>query len=201
MVGGPAVGVGVGRPVERVGHGIGGAGTAEDLQRIQLRIGRDPGPDLEPGEIDLAVVRAGVGAAVGQHAQARCDARDVGAVADTFRVERIRIGDRRVLRRVAGVVVVAHKIGAPDDLRRRERAGLDHLRIVVLMVRGAVASAEVGVVVIDTGIDDPDADAGAGEAAHGPGPCRRCADPGHARFQVRLVPVDALDADDAGQRP
>src|SRR5918994_7060506 len=79
---------------------------------------------------------------------------------------------RRVVR--GSVVVVTDEVVARDDLGGGERPRLDHRAVVRLEGLLRAGAAEVGVEVVDTGVDDGDVDVVAGEAGVVPG--RRCAD-------------------------
>src|SRR6201999_3708538 len=103
------------------------------------------------------VVAAGVGAPVGVLAVARDGAGDVAAVA--VAVERGGVRRRgRVVGRVGGVgvVVIAGEVHAGHDLRAGELVGGDRLGQLGLRVLGLLDgadAAEVGVRVVDAGVD------------------------------------------------
>src|SRR5207247_9251007 len=108
--------------------------------------------------------------AVTQHAEARHSSRGVRAMAEA--VERIRIG-RGYRARDVGVVSVTHEVVAAFDLRGgrayEARVGWrDARRLGGVPRRHRAGAAEVGVRVIDSGVDHGDVDTGAGEAERTP---------------------------------
>ena len=196
-------------PVDGFGHDIGGAGAAEDAIDVEAGLRRNSGSDPEVlGAVDRRVVRPGIGGAVGQDALSGRGAGRMGAVAVAVEwvAVRMRHGGRRAGRR-AGVVVVADEVVAHRHLGAREGDGRavgvgGGQRGVVSQPVGVVGrlagSAEVGVVVVDAGVDDGDLDPDSGEAGRGPG--LRSADERHALGQVGLVRRDEVDPGDAGHR-
>ncbi len=121
-------------------------------------------------------------------------------------VERIRIRVRNRLesRRVRiGVIAVADEIGAALDTRRRRaeerRVGRGRLRRMGGCVgRGRARAAEVGVGVVDAGVDDRDLHALAVQPEVLPD--GRSADERDAAQVVRLHELQRADRDHAGQR-
>src|SRR5690606_16589208 len=84
------------------------------------------------------------------------DVGDVGAVAGPGAVvEGIGVGFDRV---GAAGPIGAHEVVAPHDLVGGEGAGLDHGRIVGGVVGRISRSAEIGVVIVDAGVDHGDRD-------------------------------------------
>ena len=94
-------------------------------------------------------------------------------------IERVGIRVRNEgIARPARVVAVTDEIEPAGDLRVREGRGPDRRAVVGGVVRGVARSAEIGVVVVDPGVDDADLHRPTGQAAHG-GPGRR-----HTRVRV-----------------
>ena len=137
--------------------------------------------------------------AVGQDAEAGRRRGGVGPMAVAIERVRIGVGDDGVAQ-AARVVVVADEIEPAGDLGGRERGRADRRAVVAREVRRIAGPSEVGVVVVDPGVDDPDLDAATGQPARGR-PGRR-----HARVRVADhvgQPVDRYRHDplDPGQRP
>ena len=132
-----------------------------------MGVGGDAGADLHGFELlcrELAVV-AGEGGAVGVHAVACRGACHVGAVAAGGAVERVAVRNGGVSA-VVGVtdeVVTAGNLGAVDEpgVCGGQLGELGCL----LVVFEFAAAAEVGVGVVDTGVDDGDLHALAGVSA------------------------------------
>ncbi len=163
-----AVAVRVHRPLDRLRSDVGtAAGVAEHLQRVQIGAGCNTLADTA------------------RHADAGSSARDVRAMA--VAVQRISIGLRHGSR-IVRVVSRAGEVEAALDLRGRKRAGLDDVLVVRDVLGNAAAATEVGVRVVDAGVDDADADV---LAAADLGPHRRRADPRHALDVVYRVQLDA----------
>ena len=199
-------------PFDRVDHHVGRAVAAEHPDRVQVGLRRDPRTDSPAVAGNRRpVVRAGIGCAAGQHARARRRAGYVRAVADGSGRRRgavERVGIRMRDRLVGGgtrvrVVAVADQIGAALDargrwpeqrrVRRRRLGGVGSL----VRVRRS-RTAEVGMGVVDAGVDDADLDAFAVEAQGLPD--RRRADHRHA---VHVGPLDRKEGahrDHARQR-
>ena len=162
-------------------RGRSAAGATEDLVGIQLGFRGDSRADTELGEIQRVVVGAGVGQTAEQDAVARGNGGDVGTVGVGEGIERIKVGSGRGRSTdAAAVVVVAHEVSSPDDPGSGKGAGFDNGRIVVGEVLRIPSSAEAGMVVIDSGIDDGDADAAASPGTGAQGPTFRGANPGNA---------------------
>src|SRR5690606_35920165 len=167
-----AVAVGVERPLDGVGHEIGGAGdVAEHLQGVELGVGRHPGRGL-------------VGAEAGGRG------RHVGAVA--VDVEGVVVGLRGVEVRVGGVVVGAGEVVAVDHFVVGEAVAVHELvGVVGGVVVGLAASAHGQMRVVDARVDDGDRGPFAGQAqgvvfgGSGAG-----ADPGDAGLVQQVVAGD-----------
>ena len=170
-VGEVAVTVGVEGAVERLDNDVGAAATTEDAEGVDFSVGGNAGADLHGLELlcgELAVV-AGEGGAVGVHAVACRGARHVGAVAAGGAVERVAVGGCGV-GAVVGVtneVVAASNLGAVDE-PRVSGGQLGELGCL-LVVFELAATAEVGVGVVDAGVDDGDLYALAGVSARASG--------------------------------
>jgi len=184
---------GASRTLDGVLNEIRCAFAAEDLQRVELGLGRNAGADPEISAAHgIRGVRAGVGLAVGQDAVACRDAGHVIAMIVGRRVslavERVRIGVRR-LRGATGarVVGVADKVISAHDLGRRERSLLDNSRVVVLPT-GVARPTVVGVVVVDPGVDDGNGHALAGDAV-----IRPRLDGTDVLVRNKILPLDARD--------
>src|SRR5690606_10704088 len=167
-----AVAAGVERPLDGVGHEIGGAGdVAEHLQGVELGVGRHPGRGL-------------VGAEAGGRG------RHVGAVA--VDVEGVVVGLRGVEVRVGGVVVGAGEVVAVDHFVVGEAVAVHELvGVVGGVVVGLAASAHGQMRVVDARVDDGDRGPFAGQAqgvvfgGSGAG-----ADPGDAGLVQQVVAGD-----------
>ena len=197
-------------PVDRMGHDVGRTLAAEDANGIDVRLGRDSGSDLERLLECRAVVRSRVGCAVGIHTEARGGACDVAAV--SVAVERVRIRVGGCLGGVgvslcvhrAGVVGVADEVGAALHLGRvrpeQRRIGRLCAGSGCRLERGdGAGAAEVGVRVVDPGIDDRDLDAFAAQTRRAL-PHHRRANERHAHRVVRTMLQNRQDLDDARQR-
>ena len=117
---------------------------------------------------ELAVV-AGKGAAVGVYAVACRRASHVGAVAAGGAVERVAVGNGGV----ATVVVVTDEVVATSNLGAVDEAGVCGGQLgelgCLLVVFELAATTEIGVGVVDTGVDDGDLYALAGVSARSGG--------------------------------
>ncbi len=158
------------RPLDGVDHDGRAAVAAEDAVGHQRGSGSRAGADPEVGVLQgRGVVGAKVGGAVLANAVARRGARDVRAVLDVgglgvLAVERVGIR----IRIVVAVIGIAHEVIARDDLLGGEVAVRAVQPVVGRVLRLSLA-AEVGVVVVDAGVDDGEPDALAGEAGRAPG--------------------------------
>ena len=110
---------------------------------------------------------AAEGGAVGVLPEPGGRAGDVRAVA--LAVEGVVVGLRDGRGGVVGVVVVAGEVEAADDLRGGERAAVGLGGIHRAVRRDGPGAAEVGVGVVDAGVDDADAHAGAEPSGLPPG--------------------------------
>ena len=155
-VGEVAVTVGVEGAVERLNNDVGATAASEDAEGVDFSVGGDAGADLHGLELlcgELAVV-AGEGGAVGVHAVARRGARHVGAVAAGGAVERVAVGGCGV----ATVVGVTDEVVAASNLGAVDESGVCGGQLgelgCLLVVFELAATAEVGVGVVDTGVDN-----------------------------------------------
>ncbi|GBF24981.1 hypothetical protein MnTg02_00008 [bacterium MnTg02] len=117
-----------------------------------------------------------------QDTQPASNAGDVAAV--PIDIERVGIGDWRAERGIAGIIYRPGKVETADDLRRRESARLDDIRIVSRVVRRQTRPPQVGMGVVDTRIDHGDRDAGTINVASLD---RISANPRYAACQIRGV--------------
>ena len=170
-VGEVAVTVGVEGTVERLNHDVGAAAATEDAEGVDFSVGGDAGADLHGLELlcgELAVV-AGEGASVGVHAVACRGARHVGTVAAGGAVERVAVGGCGV----ATVVGVTDEVVAASNLGAVDESGVCGGQLgelgCLLVVFELAATAEVGVGVVDAGVDDGDLHALAGVSARAGG--------------------------------
>ena len=170
-VGEVAVTVGVKGAVERLDNDVGAAAATEDAEGVDFSVGGDAGADLHGLELlcgELAVV-AGEGGAVGVHAVACRGARHVGAVAAGGAVERVAVGGCGV----GAVVGVTNEVVAASNLGAVNESGVCGGQLgelgCLLVVFELAATAEVGVGVVDTGVDDGDLHALAGVSARAGG--------------------------------
>ena len=170
-VGEVAVTVGVEGTVERLDHHVGAAAATEDAEGVDFSVGGNAGADLHGLELlcgELAVV-AGEGGAVGVHAVACRGARHVGAVAAGGAVERVAVGGCGV----AAVVGVTNEVVAASNLGAVDESGVCGGQLgelgCLLVVFELAATAEVGVGVVDAGVDDGDLHALAGVSARAGG--------------------------------
>ncbi len=132
---------------------------------------------------DLDGVQAHPG---GDAAEAADDVGDVSAVAAVGPIIQ-RIG----VRGLGGVgPVAAHEVVAADDLRGGEGARLDDGRVVGVVLIDIAAAAQVGVQVVDAGVEDRHPHPGA-VVAHALD--RRSPDVGHGLGQVLLEVADEPD--------
>ena len=166
-VGEVAVTVGVEGTVERLNNDVGATAAAEDAEGVDFSVGGDAGADLHSLELlcgELAVV-AGEGGAVGVHAVACCGARHVGTVAAGGAVERVAVGGCGV----ATVVGVTDEVVAASNLGAVDESGVCGGQLgelgCLLVVFELAATAEVGVGVVDAGVDDGNLHALAGVSA------------------------------------
>ena len=148
------------------------------------------------------IVRARVLAAVREHAEARRAACDVTAV--SVAVERIRIGHRQRACDI-GVVVVTDQIDTAFDLRRvrPEQSRVGRQRVggeCRVERRSGARSAEVGVGVVDAGVEDGDLDAFAAHTVY-TGPRQRRANARHADCVLVGIDPDPQNIDDARNLP
>ena len=144
--------------------------AAEDSVGPQRRLRGDARTDQEGVAAERsAVVGSAERRSARQDPDAGGGAGDVRAVA--VAVEGIGVGLRRVDRRVIGtrVVGVAHEVGAAGHLGVGERGSADGQSVVGREVGWVARASEVGVVVVDPGVDDADGDAGARGAEILPG--------------------------------
>ena len=170
-------------------------GAAEDPVGVDARLRGDARADQERAARGGGVVGPRVGRAVGQHAVAGRDARDVGAV--PLAVERVRVGGGDRVRRAG--VGVADEVPPAGDARVGEGRRADGQAVVRREVRRVARAAEIGVVVVDAGVDDADLHPGSGEAVVAPRGGR--ADVGHALDQRRGEGRHAPGRDHPGQAP
>ena len=186
-VGEVAVTVGVEGTVERLDNDVGAAAATEDAEGVDFSLGGNTGADLHGLELlcgELAVV-AGEGASVGVHSVACCGTRHVGAVAAGGAVERVAVGGCGV----GAVVGVTNEVVAASNLGAVDESGVCGGQLgelgCLLVVFELAATAEVGVGVVDAGVDDGDLHALAGVSActggvggAGPGGEGACVDGG-----------------------
>ena len=170
-VGEVAVTVGVEGTVERLDNDVGAATATEDAEGVDFSVGGDAGANLHGLELlcgELAVV-AGEGGAVGVHTVACRGARHVGAVAAGGAVERVAVGGCGV----AAVVGVTNEVVAASNLGAVDEPGVCGGQLgelgCLLIVFELAATAEVGVGVVDAGVDDGDLHALAGVSARAGG--------------------------------
>ena len=168
-----AVAVGVQRPVERRQDHVCRSLAAEDPQRVQRGLRRHARADPTSSERACAqrAVAAGERLAVSGHAVSRGGARHVACRAPRSPAGSGRGAGPAVRRRSGRVVAVADEVVAADDLGGRvSRAAAGSRRGVRRLVRRRRARAtEVGVGVVDAGVDDADPDALAGDPGLLPG--------------------------------
>ena len=193
-----------------MGHDVGRTLAAEDANGVKIRLRRDSGSDLERLLECRAVIGSRVGCAVGIHTEARGGARDVAAVSVAVERVRVRLGGRPggigvpLCVHCARVVVVADEVGAAFHLGRVRP---EQRRICLLCAGGGcrlergdgAGAAEVGVRVVDPGIDDRDLDAFAAQTRRAL-PHHRRANERHAHRVVRTMLQNRQDLDDARQR-
>ena len=166
VVGEVSVAVRVECPVQGRDHRLGVARAAEHLECVDRRSRRHPRWDLqrvERGGVQ-PLVAAGERAAAGVHAVPGGDSGHMAAV--PLAVDRVRVGMGHrlvVARRWVGVIGVADEVVASGDLRRGQRreARLP-VRVGAVGVGGVPGvsrsrPAEIGVRVVDSGVDDADA--------------------------------------------
>ncbi len=141
----------VDRPLERLRHEAGRSRAAENPQRVEAHLRRDAGPDTQGRERHTAVPGPRESRAVGLHSRAADGARHVTPV--SVAVHGVGVGLRGG---VVRTVAVAGEIVPADDARSGEiRVG--SLRPVVCAIVGLrTVPAEHRVLVVDTGVDDPD---------------------------------------------
>ena len=154
-------------PVDGVDHRVGRPAAAEDLERVELGIRRDSRPDQELlRRQGLGVVGTAVRLAVRRHAVPADRARHVRPVPGA--VERVRVGVRdNGVARSTGVVRVAHEVEPARHLRVGEPAPRESDAVVRGVGRRVAQAAEVGVGVVDAGVDDGDLHTIPGEARAG----------------------------------
>ena len=189
-------------PVDGLDDDVGRAHASEDAHGVDVRQRRNSGPDAELHVGSVRVVRPPERGSVVLDAEPRRGARHVAAVA--VAVERVVIGNRRVVLRIGRIIVVAHQVGAALHLRRigTEQRRVGWLRAVgegVVERRDGAGTAEVRVRVVGPGVEDGELDVLAvkdGRAA----PDGRRADERHAHRVDRLVDQDGLDAHHPRQR-
>ena len=173
MIAGVAVVVGIGGPVKGLEdyRRRRGAAGAKDFESIEAGFRSHARTDIE--------IRRSQGAGVGSikslaelgHSLSRRDAGHVGAVTVGGGIEGIRIRNRRGASSDASrIVIVAYEIRTADHLGGGKGAGLDDFGVVLLVGRDGAHPAEIGVGIVDAGIDDGDFPAPAGEAAAGQAP-------------------------------
>ena len=170
-VGEVAVTVGVEGTVERLDNDVGAAAATEDAEGVDFSVGCNTGANLHGLELlcgELAVV-AGEGGAVGVHAVACRGTRHVGAVAAGGAVERVAVGGCGV----GAVVGVTNEVVAASNLGAVDEPGVCGGQLgelgCLLVVFELAATAEVGVGVVDAGVDDGDLHALAGVSARAGG--------------------------------
>ena len=190
-------------PVQGLGHEIRAADTAEDANRIEARLGRDARLDAQVGR-QCGRVGAGVSRPGSRHAETGGGTGNVGAVA--VAIHGVGVGGRNQLgARSRRVVAVAGQVDAADNLCGRE-VGRTTIRVCrgvqALIGRQRAVATEVRVHVVDAGVDDADADAGAiGLAAIGKaGPDLAGVHEGHALVAVQHLRRDQAHRHDARQR-
>ena len=171
------------------------AAAPEHLQRVQLRLRGHPRSDEEPGVDDVLVVRSGVARTVEPDPRPGGRARDVRAV--SVAVQRVGVRLRGALVLVGWVVVIADEVPAAHDPGGGECARLDDRTLVAGVLLRVAPAAEIGVVVVDTAVDDADAYPGTGRAQVLPH--LRGSDEGHRAEVVDLSQGDPVDTDDARQ--
>ena len=165
MIAEVAVLVGIHRPVNRRDHEVGAALASEGLERVERDLGCDPRPDAELGEGKVGIPGPAVGGAARIDAVTAGTARDVRAV--SLAVQRVVIGLGCRVRGVAGVVGVAREVVAAGHLRHVRVDGRFPAflgRECGLVGRDGARPPEIGVGVVNPGVDDPQGDAPAGEA-------------------------------------
>ena len=171
-VGEVAVVVGVEHAVQALGDERGGALTTENAQTNQLGVRCGAGADLHVVELlfgELGVV-AVEGAAVRVHAVTCRGARHVATVAAAVERVVIRVGSGGFL--LTGVVIVTDQVVAAKELLRIVGALGNRVGCLCLLEGFLRAGAtQIGVRVVDTGIEHDNLHALAGVAGGG-GVCR-----------------------------
>jgi hypothetical protein len=94
-------------------------------------------------------------------------------------IDRVGVGGQRPIRPIA-----ADEVVAVDHLGGRERAGLDHLRVIGREVCGIARASQSGVQVVDPGVEHGHSYAGAVISG---GLSGRCADVRHRLRKVEFV--------------
>ena len=190
------VAIRIARPLQRVEDIRRRSRAAENLQGIEQRPRRHAGTDAELREANSLRVASGVGRAVCQHPEARDDAGHVGTMSVARAVERVIVRSCAT----AAVIGIAYEVMAADDFGRGKTARFDRGGIVRRVGGGCAGATEVRVGVVDSGIDDADADATSVEVGRHAAPGRRGADPWNARGGLRPMALHRLHPRDTGNR-